>query len=130
MPLGIENDLLQQGMEVNSYDLVIAAQVLHATKDLHATMRNVWRLLKPGGRLLMVETTKDWSAQHLIFGTLPGWWLSEEPERAMSPNMPLDMWQRILKTTGFSGLDINVWDCQDQDHQTSSVKLQLEVEAS
>ncbi|KAI1205736.1 reducing type I polyketide synthase [Annulohypoxylon truncatum] len=122
-PLNVEADPIPQGFGQNSYDLIIAAQVLHATKDIHATMRNVRKLLKDGGRLLMVETTKDWPAQHLIFGTLPGWWLSKEPERAMSPNMSLDMWQGVLKNTGFSGLDADVWDCEDEEHQASSVLL-------
>jgi hypothetical protein len=40
-------------------------------------MSHVRRLLKPGGKLIMMETTQDSFDAQLIFGTLPGWWLSE-----------------------------------------------------
>ncbi|RYP47292.1 hypothetical protein DL768_006633 [Monosporascus sp. mg162] len=30
------------------------------------------------------------------------------------------MWQRVLKATGFSGLDATVWDCEDEERQASS----------
>src|SRR5690606_16952919 len=39
------------------YDLVIAANVFHATRDLGETLKNVRRLLAPGGLLVAVETT-------------------------------------------------------------------------
>lgn len=126
--LDIEEDPVNQAFADKSFDLVIAAQVLHTTKDMNVTMRNVRKLLKDGGRLLLAETTKDWSAQHLIFGTLPSWWSSAESERAASPNMQLGMWQQVLKSTGFSGVDASVWDCQDPQHQASSVILSTAVQ--
>ncbi|KAK6080631.1 type I polyketide synthase [Seiridium cupressi] len=106
LPLDIEVNPVQQGFEEKSYDLIIAAQVLHATKNMSVTMRNVRRLLKDGGRLLMVEITKDWPAQHLIFGTLPGWWLSEELERVMSPNMSIDTWKGVLAASAYQASSV------------------------
>ncbi|KAK1772875.1 hypothetical protein QBC33DRAFT_584336 [Phialemonium atrogriseum] len=126
--LNIEKDVVEQGFEEKSYDLIIAAQVLHATKSMAVTMRNVRRLLKDGGKLLLVETTRDTIDGHLIFGTLPGWWLSEEPERKLSPNMSLETWEPILKgAAGFTGLDLNVWDCQDEQHQMMSVIMSTAI---
>lgn len=46
-----------QGFDDHAYDLVLAANVLHATRDLVATLKNVRRLLKPGGYLVMMEFT-------------------------------------------------------------------------
>ena len=46
-----------QDFELGLYDLIIACQILHATKAMKHTMRNVHSLLKPGGKLIMVETT-------------------------------------------------------------------------
>jgi acyl transferase domain-containing protein/predicted O-methyltransferase YrrM len=74
--LDIEQDPGIQSFELGSYDLIIACEVLHATVDMEKTMTNVRRLLKPGGTLLMVETTQDIIDVQLVFGTLPGWWLS------------------------------------------------------
>ncbi|KAK3300886.1 reducing type I polyketide synthase, partial [Chaetomium fimeti] len=125
--LNIEEDAGEQGFSEKSYDLIIAAQVLHATKNMAVTMRNVRKLLKDDGKLLMIETTKDSIDVQMAFGTLPGWWLSEEPERKYSPNMPLPMWEPYLKNAGFTGLDLSVWDCEDEEHQTMSVIMSTAI---
>jgi acyl transferase domain-containing protein/ubiquinone/menaquinone biosynthesis C-methylase UbiE len=77
--LDIESNPEEQGFECHSYDLIIACQVLHATAAMDKTMINVRKLLKPGGTLVMVETTRDALDISIIFGTLPGWWLSMSP---------------------------------------------------
>ncbi|KAF2229541.1 polyketide synthase [Viridothelium virens] len=118
--LNIENDPAKQGF-TEKYDLIIAAQVLHATKNMSLTMRNVRKLPKDGGKLLLVETTRDTTDGHLIFGTLPGWWLSEEPQRQYSPNMSLQTWKPILQEAGFGGIDLDIWDCENEEHRAMSV---------
>ncbi|KAI1309753.1 putative polyketide synthase [Xylaria venustula] len=118
--LDIEKDLEQQGFKLGSYDVIIAAQVLHATKNMTSTMSNVRKLLKDGGKLVLVETTRDTPDVQLVFGSVPGWWLSEEPERKLSPNMSLDTWEKHLRETGFTGIDLNAWDCEDEEHQAMS----------
>ncbi|ROT41106.1 putative polyketide synthase [Sodiomyces alkalinus F11] len=119
--LNVEDSAEEQGFELGSYDLIIACQVLHATRDMDHTMANVHKLLKPGGKLVMVETTQDAMDVQLVFGTLPGWWLSKEPERKYSPNMPLDMWKGVLSRTGFSGVDIAIRDSEDDRNYAMSV---------
>ncbi|MFC7556565.1 class I SAM-dependent methyltransferase [Pseudoroseomonas wenyumeiae] len=47
--LDIERDPAEQGIEPGSVDLVIAANVLHATRDLSETLAHVRRMLRPGG---------------------------------------------------------------------------------
>ncbi|CCF47710.1 hypothetical protein CH063_15988, partial [Colletotrichum higginsianum] len=37
--LDIETDPVEQSFEAGSYDLIIACQVLHATKNMETTMR-------------------------------------------------------------------------------------------
>jgi hypothetical protein len=59
----------------------------------------------------------------LIFGTLPGWWLGEEPERQMSPNAPFEMWKRVLLETGFTGVDFDVADYEEPAFQSARVML-------
>jgi ubiquinone/menaquinone biosynthesis C-methylase UbiE len=72
----VEIDPTSQGLEAGSYDLIIACQVLHATSEIVNTLANVRKLLKPGGRLIFVETTRDTIDIQLVFGVMPGWWLS------------------------------------------------------
>ncbi|KFH40913.1 Lovastatin nonaketide synthase-like protein [Hapsidospora chrysogenum ATCC 11550] len=128
--LDIENDPQEQGFELQTYDLIIACQVLHATKDMTHTLANVHKLLKPGGKLVMVETTQDAIDVQLVFGTVPGWWLSTEPERKYSPNMPLSMWADILGRSGFSGLDLAVNDCEDERNYAMSVIVSTALPAT
>ncbi|KAF1993246.1 putative polyketide synthase [Amniculicola lignicola CBS 123094] len=119
--LDVETDPAEQSFELGSYDLIIACQVLHATKNVEHTMTNVHRLLKPGGKLLMVETTQDAMDVQMVFGTLPGWWLSEEKERKYSPNMSLESWKSVLERTGFTGPDVDVRDCENESNFAMSV---------
>ncbi|KAL7928326.1 putative PKS-NRPS protein [Trichoderma chlorosporum] len=104
--LDIEKDIESQGYEEQKYDLVIANLVAHATKDLEATMKNIRRLVKPGGYLLLLEITdNDQLRFGFIFGGLPGWWLGHEEERRFSPCVDIPSWDAVLRKTGFSGVD-------------------------
>ena len=80
--LNIEDDPQAQGFESEGFDLIVAANVLHATASMESTMQNVNSLLKPGGKLILVEVTNTArlsSAMVLTFGLLPGWWRGKLP---------------------------------------------------
>jgi acyl transferase domain-containing protein/2-polyprenyl-3-methyl-5-hydroxy-6-metoxy-1,4-benzoquinol methylase len=74
--LDISKDPVEQGYEAGAYDLVVASNVLHATRSMRETMTHVRKLLKPGGRLLLVEVNRSTAVVSrilgTIFGTLPG----------------------------------------------------------
>ncbi|KAI9845077.1 MAG: Type I Iterative PKS [Sclerophora amabilis] len=75
-PLDIEKDPTQQGFSNSTYDLIIAANVLHATAEMSRTLQYVRQLMKPGGRLALLEITQSRLA-NFPFATLPGWWLGK-----------------------------------------------------
>lgn len=103
--LDITKDPQEQGFVENAYDLIVAANVLHATPDLEATLRNVRTMLKPGGYLVMMEFVDD-SVMRLgvIIGGLPGWWVGRESGRRWSPNVSLGEWNDLLLRSGFAGV--------------------------
>ena len=70
--LDVEEDPVDQGFEPGTYDLVIASNVLHATANMSKTMRNVRQLLRPGGKAVITELTRQLLSNAVIFGTLPG----------------------------------------------------------
>ncbi|KAL1881223.1 Type I Iterative PKS [Diaporthe australafricana] len=119
--LDIEQDPAAQGFELGSYDVVVACQVLHATQSMARTMANVRRLLKPGGTLLLFETIKDQLDLQFLFGLLPGWWLSEEPERQSSPSLSSAMWDQVLRGAGFTGIDLEMRDGGNEETYSYSV---------
>ena len=67
----------EQGIEHGSYDVIIASHVIHATKNITRTLGYLNKMLKPGGKLIVAETTCDRPENGLVFGMLPGWWLGK-----------------------------------------------------
>ncbi|KJZ79056.1 hypothetical protein HIM_01829 [Hirsutella minnesotensis 3608] len=110
--LDIETDPLEQGFEPESYDVIMASNVLHATKDIDTTLRNCHRLLKPGGSLVLGEVTNPSDLVAFIFGTLPGWWAAEDG-RKDGPLLLRHQWDAALKETGYSGTDACITDGDD-----------------
>lgn len=103
-----ERDPVDQGFVEGEYDVIVASLVLHATAELDKTMRNIRRLLKPGGFLIVGEGSSDGPLQSgdgFIFGALPGWWLGVDEGRTLSPFVNVDQWDSILRRTGYSGID-------------------------
>ncbi|KAK8074289.1 Highly reducing polyketide synthase ACRTS2 [Apiospora phragmitis] len=81
--LDISQDPLSQGFVAEDYDLIIAANVLHATPDIVQTIQNTSMLLKSGGKLVLLELTKTSLPLAFPFASLPGWWLSEDTYRSI-----------------------------------------------
>ncbi|KAI0183707.1 hypothetical protein EV127DRAFT_446225, partial [Xylaria flabelliformis] len=104
--LDIEMDIEGQGYSAHSFDVVVANLVVHATKDLEATMNNIRRLIKPGGYLILLEITDNDPLRFgFLFGGLPGWWLGQDDNRKLSPCIEIDRWDAVMRNTGFSGVD-------------------------
>ncbi|KAF9885237.1 hypothetical protein FE257_000597 [Aspergillus nanangensis] len=109
--LNIEQNPEEQGFQAGSYDMVLASLVLHATADLLQTLKNVRRLLKPGGKLVMIELINPFQSA-ATFGLLEGWWLSSESYRTLGPAVDRPQWNALLCQSGFSGCDLF---CSDFD---------------
>jgi acyl transferase domain-containing protein/NADPH:quinone reductase-like Zn-dependent oxidoreductase/ubiquinone/menaquinone biosynthesis C-methylase UbiE len=121
--LDVESNPVAQGFEAGSYDIVIACQVLHAAKNMEKAMTHVRQMLKPNGTIVIVETTQDVPDLQLIFGTTPGWWLSEELGREHNPSLSLNSWDRVLKASGFNGLEFQIGDIEDEKACSSTVLM-------
>jgi emericellamide synthase (highly reducing iterative type I polyketide synthase) len=120
--LDIEKSVKEQGFEEGCYDLVIASNVLHATQTMYKTMQNVRSLLKPEGKLALVEITENHMFWHMTVGALPGWWLGAEDDRIDSPLLALPKWDNLLHDTGFSGIDAMMKDYESaHEHQVSLI---------
>jgi hybrid polyketide synthase/nonribosomal peptide synthetase ACE1 len=105
--LDVEKDVLEQGFKEGAYDVVVASLVLHATRDLDATVRNVRRLLKPGGYLYMLELTNLRPIRtSFTMSGLQGWWMgSAKDGREFTPCVDANQWNTILQNNGFSSID-------------------------
>ncbi|HVY83307.1 MAG TPA: SDR family NAD(P)-dependent oxidoreductase, partial [Steroidobacteraceae bacterium] len=100
-PLDIERDPRTQGIE-GHFDLIIAANVLHATRDLGETLRHVRELLAPGGLLIGIEVTRPQDWIDITFGLTDGWW--RFTDSALRPEYPLitaEQWKQTFASAGF-----------------------------
>ncbi|KAL8327015.1 hypothetical protein RB597_003374 [Gaeumannomyces tritici] len=104
--LDIESDPTDQGFEPESYDLVVAANVLHTTKSIKETLEHCFRLLRPGGKLLLSEVTIKRIFSGFIIGPLPGW----------GP-----LWDVALRGAGFYGVDVDIRGDKDEYEEPVSL---------
>ena len=103
---------------------MVAAWVLHRTPDIAVAVRNVRKLLKPLGKLVLLEVTRpDTLRSGFAFGLLPAWWLSTEKYREWSPCLSQEQWHHVLTTEGFSGVDFAIPDYQTEDCRENSIMV-------
>ncbi|PYI09963.1 hybrid PKS-NRPS [Aspergillus sclerotiicarbonarius CBS 121057] len=127
--MDIEKDVLEQGFSEQSYDIIIAANVLHATRNLNETMQQARSLLRPGGFLVMMEITGlQILRTQFIMGGLPGWWLGADEGRVLSPAISAAQWHKLLQRTGFSGIDSIMHDMADEKRHSFSLIVSQAVD--
>ncbi|HLS56237.1 MAG TPA: type I polyketide synthase [Zeimonas sp.] len=101
--LDIERDPSQQGFDAGHYDVVIAANVLHATADLRQALFHARALLAPGGILMGLEGVAPERWVDLTFGLTEGWWRFTDTD--LRPDYPLigrTQWRDLLTALGFT----------------------------
>ncbi|HEY2874740.1 MAG TPA: beta-ketoacyl synthase N-terminal-like domain-containing protein, partial [Reyranella sp.] len=101
--LDISQNPAVRGIEPGTFDVVVAANVLHATPDLSAAVRNAASLLTPGGRLVLVEGTGPLARLDITFGLTEGW--TQRTDHDVRPNHPLvdvETWRRLLHQAGLA----------------------------
>ena len=100
--LNIELPPSEQGYANAGYDLVVAANVLHATRDLDATLRHAHALLAPGGALMLYETTSHPRWLDITTGLIEGWQRFEDGWRDDNPLIAAETWASALAAAGFA----------------------------
>jgi acyl transferase domain-containing protein/NADPH:quinone reductase-like Zn-dependent oxidoreductase/SAM-dependent methyltransferase/acyl carrier protein len=102
----IEADARRQGLGPQTFDVIVASDVLHAVADLRGALGGLHALLAPGGVLLMVEGERKSPLVDLIFGLMEGWWKFEDLD--LRPDYPLlepEQWMRVFEESGFEGAE-------------------------
>ncbi|HWU89394.1 MAG TPA: beta-ketoacyl synthase N-terminal-like domain-containing protein, partial [Kofleriaceae bacterium] len=99
----VERPLQPQDIGIGSFDVVIATNVLHATRSIRHTLRGAKAALKHNGLVLINEMSSHSLFAHLTFGLLEGWWLYDDGALRIpgSPVLAPETWQRVLETEGF-----------------------------
>ena len=98
----IERDGAAQGYPAGSFDVVVATNALHATRDIRTTIANVRAMLVPGGILILCEVTDYLSWYDITTGLIEGWQLFEDGLRDDHPLLESKVWTKCLQEGGFS----------------------------
>ncbi len=121
--LDIERDPVEQGFAAHGFDLVIAAQVLHATRDLTESLDHCRRLLSPSGSLVLLEGLRRQAWLDLTFGLLDGWWRFADIWRRDGALVDATVWKRALAGSGFGEAEILPTGFNGNDQATQGVVL-------
>lgn len=105
--LDASTDPEAQGFRPGTYDMVVACNVLHATPEINETMANIRSLLKPGGKVLLIEETAS-KPRHFPFALLSGWWLAHDAVRPDGPLLTVKGWDSVMKDNDFTGVNLSV----------------------
>jgi acyl transferase domain-containing protein/SAM-dependent methyltransferase/acyl carrier protein len=98
----LEHDAQAQGLRALGYDIVLASNVVHATRDLRRSLQRIARLLAPGGVLVMLEACAPQAWFDLTVGLTEGWWCFEDHDlRPGYPTLTGQAWVRLLGECGF-----------------------------
>ena len=100
--LDIEKKPSVQGFDLNAYDILVAANVLHATRDVNESLEHIYALLRPGGYLILLELTESQPWLNVTFGLLEGWRRFVDSDlRPTGPLLNKDTWQSVLESANF-----------------------------
>jgi thioesterase domain-containing protein/SAM-dependent methyltransferase/acyl carrier protein len=121
--LDISKSPHHQNIALGSFDVVVAANVLHATPRLHDTLTNVRQLLKPNGWLMLLECYNPPLWGDMLFTMIDGWWNFEDRElRRDYPLLPPDGWRHVLAEIGFEDV-VCFNDSQSKDTSHNNLYL-------
>jgi acyl transferase domain-containing protein/ubiquinone/menaquinone biosynthesis C-methylase UbiE len=120
----VEIPIAEQDIDADGYDIVIAANVLHATKNIRQTLRNTKAVLKKNGLILLNELSGNSLFTHLTFGLLEGWWLYQDPELRIpgSPGLSPQTWQRVLESEGFRSVFFPAQEAHELGQQVAAAE--------
>jgi acyl transferase domain-containing protein len=90
------------GLPIGACDVVLAANVVHATRDVGATLDRLREFLKPGGVLVLIETTTHHAVIDLTIGFVDGWNAFSDQYRSDHPLLDADRWRTLALERGYA----------------------------
>lgn len=103
--LDIQKSPTEQGYSSHGFDVVIAVNVLHVTRNIAEALEHLRSLLAPGGFLLLWEVTKPQLDFDITDGLLMNPLEDEERSRG-NPFLSKEQWQEKLRSHGFSEVTV------------------------
>ena len=84
---------------IGTQHIAIASNAVHATHNLSESTKNIRKLLRPDGFLMMVEMTGTLYWVDLIFGLFEGWWFFDDGRTHAVTHQ--SRWEKDLHAAGY-----------------------------
>lgn len=102
--------LTEVGVEENKYDIIWAVNAIHVAYDLKFTLSELYKVLKPGGVILISETVRPTEGpmiQHeFVINTLDDYW-NVKLDDEWRPNYGFIKWKNWIKALEAAGFDVS-----------------------
>ncbi|CAH0301676.1 Trans-aconitate 2-methyltransferase [Roseomonas sp. CECT 9278] len=92
----------EQGLRDARFDIIVAANALHACRDIPASLAHLSGLLAPGGWIALLEATAPAPWVDATFGLTPGWWRFDDALRHDHPLLAAPAWEAALTAAGLA----------------------------
>ncbi|RAT94226.1 edeine biosynthesis hybrid PKS-NRPS EdeI [Brevibacillus sp. Leaf182] len=106
-PFNMELAPAEQGFDLHAYDVIIANNAIHRTKDVRASLSILHQLLAEQGVLFAIELVKNRSTANVIGGLAADWWQHEDTDlRPQNRLMDALRWEKALRDTNYQSVAI------------------------
>jgi SAM-dependent methyltransferase len=103
----VDQDPDAQGFAPASFDVIVAANAVHASVDLGLALRRLRELLAPGGFVVLIESTTHLAWFDVTTGLIEGWQHFADDLRVDNPLLAQEAWDSALRAAGFE--DAGAW---------------------
>lgn len=90
-----------QGLQENNFDVIVATNAIHNSRNIEFTLKNIFSLLKPGASLVLNEGISKSDHSNFIYGLTPAWRNFTDAEWRIpgTPLISLEKWKILLAKT-------------------------------
>ncbi|KAL7803485.1 S-adenosyl-L-methionine-dependent methyltransferase [Trichoderma aethiopicum] len=88
---------------LNSQHIVLGSNVLHATKNLTASLKLIRKMLREDGFLIFHEMTSQMLWADAAFGLIEGWWRFEDGRQHALQST--QAWEKVISSAGYGFVD-------------------------
>lgn len=99
--MDIQKDLVEQGLEAEGYDLIIASEAFDEDSHASSVFKNINALLATGRRIFYQDSWKTIPLVKYLMGIFPSWW-EQQMERPEKPSISPQKWLKIPQEPEFA----------------------------
>jgi len=97
----MQSPIEPQGFKPDSFDLIVSANAVHATRNLPDTLGRLQKMLRPGGLLMLIESTTHLDWFDISTGLIEGWQGFDDDLRKENPLLSDTEWREAMVQAGF-----------------------------